>query len=178
LNQPKVSLCPFLQRVVSADVKLNMPKTIKLPRPVKPISVITKSEKEQRAEELRSNPTSTEKLLYARLEQENIPFEFQQVLHGYIPDFLFRKEKKIVELDGKHHKKVKKQRKHDQHRDYVLKQYGYKTLRIAAWRTFRDMAGVIEQIKIFLGLNRKIKRVESVNTDDTRTDWWFLTEGI
>jgi very-short-patch-repair endonuclease len=56
--------------------------------------------------EMRKNPTPAEKKLRELLK--SCPelakrFEFQAMLNGYIPDFLFRSAKLIIEADGWHH---------------------------------------------------------------------------
>ena len=73
-------------------------------------------------------------------------FDFQSVQSGYIADFYFPKQKKIVELDGKKYHDLKK----DQRRDTYLRKKGVKTIRIQSRRVFTDIRRVLAQIDNFL----------------------------
>lgn len=98
------------------------------------------------AQNLRDNPTASEKLLYSELLVRGIVVEFQPVMLGYIPDFYFPLHKKIVELDGKYH-----DGKRDAVRDAAFLKSGIRTLRIKSRKMFSDAEGVIRQIQSFLG---------------------------
>lgn len=111
------------------------------------------AKKEKFAEHLKANATASELKLCKMLEREGIDFVFQQVLYGYIVDFYFKKQKKIVELDGKQfHSKEK-----DAIRDANLAGYGLRTLRIRSHRVFAEPGYVVEEIKHFL-FGKRIKK--------------------
>jgi very-short-patch-repair endonuclease len=109
--------------------------------------VYSKKEKEEFAKQLRENPSLPEALLCLELDKYKIPYEFQKVIFGFIPDYWFPKYKKIVEVDGKHHLK---QRKYDNWRDNIFKKNGIDTLRIPASVVLRDPFLAVNAISKFL----------------------------
>jgi len=66
----------------------------------------TKQIKELQRKQLRANPTPAEIALGKILKSHELTkgkYEFQPIIHGYIPDFLYRMAKIIIEADGAHH---------------------------------------------------------------------------
>ncbi len=112
-------------------------------RPKRPPIDTTK--KQQLADRMRANPTKSEKIVRDELTKAGYIFEFQYVLHGYIPDFYFPNERKIVELDGKCHKKA-----YDDRRDGHFNQQGIKTHRIPSRWVFTNLPKVLSSIARFI----------------------------
>jgi very-short-patch-repair endonuclease len=185
-----------------------MPKIVKIPHPkkVQPI-VETKAElkqkmqkvseqkykdKKQFAENLANNPTASEVLMCGLLDRLNIRYQFQKVVGGYIPDFVLE-GKKILELDGKYHKK---QQAYDSHRDKVLRKMGYKVLRITSGRMFWDADRVTDLVTSYAFGKRKsdiskptrnkknhkqykeLRRELENQTDELTESFLFYTEGL
>ncbi len=103
--------------------------------------------KELFAEKLRVAPTRSEEILRNALITRGYEFDFQKIVYGYIPDFHFGPQKKILELDGKCHAS---QREYDKLRESHLRGYGYKILRIKSSRIFTDFDKVLLQIDQFI----------------------------
>lgn len=78
------------------------------------------------ADEMRINPTYSEKQFSERLKSEKIKFKSQVVLGYYIVDFIIG-EKCVVEIDGYSHKNRKK---YDLRRTLFLEKMGYHVIRI------------------------------------------------
>lgn len=106
----------------------------------------TLKELKQFATQLKANATKSEMKLHRYLTKNNIKFKFQHVIAPFIVDFYFTKGKKIIELDSPmFHNKIK-----DASRDLYLNNKGYKVHRIMAYRMFKDMKKVKEEIANFL----------------------------
>lgn len=73
----------------------------------------------------------------------------QHIIGDYIVDFLFRKSKVIVELDGGYHF-TEEQQKEDAIRSEWLKAQGYKVIRFTNERVLCDIGNVISELKEFL----------------------------
>jgi len=87
-----------------------------------------------RASELRSNSTESEKKFKIYLKLLGIKYAFQYPIYPeksfFIVDFFLPKERLIIEIDGGYHKDRKQEAK-DKLRDKVLlEQCGFKTIRI------------------------------------------------
>src|SRR5258708_9787762 len=83
----------------------------------------------KRARALRSNPTSTEKLLWSRLRQRKLgglKFRRQTPMGPYVLDFLCLRYRLIVEADGPFHDPER-----DAVRDAWLKAKGFRVLRFS-----------------------------------------------
>ncbi|MDO4958737.1 MAG: endonuclease domain-containing protein [Prevotellaceae bacterium] len=73
----------------------------------------------------------------------------QHVIGDYIVDFLFRKSKVIVEIDGGYHF-TDEQQKADRIRQEWLEYQGYKVLRFTNEQILSDTDNVIKEMKTFL----------------------------
>lgn len=139
------------------------------------------------AEQLRNNPTTSEILFCQLLDSLKIRYEFQPVVCGYIPDFLFPNHgRRILEVDGSSHKGRKA---YDQRRDEILRKHGHKVLRVRANRIFWDTDLLIHEIKAFLhdqGIRRKTRkklrgkmgRYQPLPPDETYEAFLFTTDGL
>jgi len=87
-------------------------------------------EKERFADRLREQMTQSEvtiwKALKLRQWEVGAQFEAQQVICGYIPDFVERDSMLIIEIDGKIHEKL---RRKDAIRTANLRSEGYSVIR-------------------------------------------------
>ena len=102
------------------------------------------------ARSLRRSPTQAERKLWGALRKRTLHgFRFQrQVEIGpYIVDFLCRKEKLIIEVDGATHGDSRAIR-YDQRRDAFLETKGYRIFRVFNDDVFRNMDGVLEGLML------------------------------
>jgi BirA family biotin operon repressor/biotin-[acetyl-CoA-carboxylase] ligase len=96
-----------------------------------------------RARDLRSNGTRHEALLWTRLRNSGCGHKFsRQISIGpWIADFVCRRHRLIVELDGALHDVAR-----DARRDADLLVRGYRVIRIPNWALDEDVDGVVRQI--------------------------------
>ena len=83
----------------------------------------------QRARKMRNNPTDAERILWYRLRKRRLnryPFLRQRIIDGMIVDFLCRKTKLVIEVDGGQHDQRKQS---DTTRTERLNRAGYQVLR-------------------------------------------------
>jgi len=107
-----------------------------------------------RAKSLRRAMTDEEVLLWAELKsfrQAGFAFRKQAPVGPFIADFLCRKAKLIVEVDGRHHD-LPAQIESDRDRDQCMAENGYRVMRIAAREVWQDMDGVVRGIEAALGI--------------------------
>ena len=77
----------------------------------------------------------------------------QHIIGDYIVDFLFRKSKLIVEIDGGYHQTIEQQ-EDDAIRTQQLVQKGFRVVRFTNEQILMDTENVINQLKV--SLNREI----------------------
>ena len=102
-----------------------------------------------RAEVLRNNMTETEKILWGRLNNNQISgfkFRRQHPINKFIADFYCHKAKLVIELDGKIHGQ-KEIAEHDAGREYVIKGFGLEILRFKNEEILNDLENVISKIQ-------------------------------
>ncbi len=100
-----------------------------------------------RAQELRSNMTTTELKLWAELkgrQLEGVKFRRQHPISPYIVDFYAPQLKLVVEVDGDTHDE---QKEYDARRTDYLKRKGYDVLRFTNEEIHQDLEGVLEIIR-------------------------------
>ena len=105
-----------------------------------------------RARQLRGNTTDPEGLLWWALRefrQSGAAFRRQVPIGPYVVDFLCRKAKLVVELDGEQHAKPA-QKTHDETRDHWLKAQGYTVIRFWNGDVFNSLNSVLDSIEIQL----------------------------
>lgn len=91
-----------------------------------------------RANEMRANPTESERRVHKMLIKHKVPHQSQVPIlindrTGYIVDFLLPKQR-IIEVDGSYHND-KEQIVKDKHRDRELVEKGYHIIRITNEQT-------------------------------------------
>jgi very-short-patch-repair endonuclease len=104
------------------------------------------TEIDQRAKELRRNPTPAEALLWARLRRHQLngyKFRRQHPLSRFIADFCCPACRLIVELDGPIHLRQVQQ---DEERTRQFEAFGYRVIRFANERVEHDMENVLKEI--------------------------------
>ena len=101
---------------------------------------------EAHAARMRSAPTSTEQLLWRRINRMQLGVEFrrQVCLGRFIVDFLAPAHRLIVEGDGSYHAG---RRRADERRDGALRRMGYRVLRLEAALVLGDIAQAVEQVR-------------------------------
>lgn len=82
------------------------------------------------ADYLRENQTTSERMMARVLFYLGCDVEPQQILCGYIVDFLDRGNKVVIEVDGSSH--IGKEAE-DAERDAVMRAEGYRVIRVGAW---------------------------------------------
>jgi leucyl-tRNA synthetase len=109
---------------------------------------------------LRKNQTDAEELLWSRIRKRQLNgkkfLRQYAILYGsylgsslfYIVDFYCFETKLVIEVDGKIHDAQKEE---DKKRDEKINSLGIKVLRIKNEEVFRDLDGVLEKIKSYLG---------------------------
>lgn len=110
--------------------------------PVKHISIKNKAEF---AEHLRRNMTPAEKRLWFDLKPRG--FLPQQIIRGYIPDFVHSQKKLIIEVDGSVHDYLKDR---DAQKDDRLSASGYKVLRFTNRQVFFEGKSVLAKVDAML----------------------------
>ena len=122
-----------------------MPPSSRRPRHV----VTRRRELEAKAHHLRHHPTVSEQRLWSALRGSRLglPFRRQVPISRYIADFVCRKARLVVEVDGGVHL----QRAHlDAQRDSILQRAGYRVLRIPAALVTSNLEAAVERIRAAL----------------------------
>jgi very-short-patch-repair endonuclease len=99
---------------------------------------------QQRAKEMRRNPTEPEKRLWRNLSNgqlDGLKFRRQEVIGPYIADFMCPSRALIIEVDGDTHDEAK-----DRLRDDVLAQFGFLVLRVTNHDVMTNAEGVLTMI--------------------------------
>ncbi|MCJ7623256.1 MAG: DUF559 domain-containing protein, partial [Anaerolineaceae bacterium] len=101
------------------------------------------SEKNQKAKEMRNNPTPAEKILWEYLNNNQIQglhFRRQQIIDGFIVDFYCHKIGLVIEVDGGIHEK---QKDHDLERESILTSRGLHLVRFINIEVMNNIQEVI-----------------------------------
>jgi very-short-patch-repair endonuclease len=103
------------------------------------------------ARRMRSEPTSSERLLWAELSggKLGVCFRRQVVVDTNIVDFLAPARKLVVEVDGGYHGTPERQRA-DARRDRRLERAGYRVLRLPAALVIGNVARAVSLIRAAL----------------------------
>ncbi len=103
----------------------------------------------QKAESLRQNMTQAEKLLWNRLNKNQLGYRFktQHPIDIFIVDFYCHKFGLVVEVDGEIHFS---QQEYDAGRTADLEKYGLKVIRFTNNEITNDIEKVVSKIKDYL----------------------------
>lgn len=104
--------------------------------------------REQRAIELRNEPTPSEAKLKAALDKTELSFVHERVVATLIVDFFCPERKTVIEVDGSIHLDPKKRAK-DAKRDEILRFWGYKVLHVDSRDVHHDLERTVERIVEF-----------------------------
>ena len=106
---------------------------------------------QDKAREMRRNPTEAESALWNFLsgDKMGVHFRRQHPVFGYIPDFVCLKERLIIEIDGGYHL-AEEQQEMDLERTEYLNQMGYVVLRFTNESVLNDIDTVLEEIDTVL----------------------------
>ena len=110
------------------------------------------TERVARARELRANATRAEDLLWARLRDRrlnDLKFTQQMPVGPWVPDFVCRQHKVIVEIDGATHG-TPEEIARDAARTADLEARGYRIYRVDNRDVYRNMIGVLDGILDFI----------------------------
>ncbi|MEO8148633.1 MAG: DUF559 domain-containing protein [Bacteroidia bacterium] len=99
-----------------------------------------------KAQRLRENMTSAERLLWEELKENRLKYRFkpQHPLDIFIADFYCHALKLVIEVDGSVHYK---QASYDEGRSEELKHNGIKVIRFTNEEVSQSISAVIEKIK-------------------------------
>lgn len=97
----------------------------------------------------RKKPTEAEALLWPELKKLGFTIRRQGVVASYIPDFVCRRARLAIELDGGYHNTAY-QRSRDDVRDITLGRYKYFVLRFTNEHVLNHMPEVLDTIKKIL----------------------------
>ena len=108
------------------------------------LSANTLDELQNRARQMRNNPTEPEKRLWRHLSNgqlDGFKFRRQQVVGRFIADFVCPSAKLIVEVDGDTHEEAS-----DRARDEALAALGYRVVRVSNHEVMTNIEGVVWSI--------------------------------
>ena len=102
------------------------------------------------AKEFRHNQTKAEDKLWQAVRRNNTGYKIkrQQVVDGYIADFICIEKRVIIEVDGGIHLDSEN-RKRDQERSRILETQGYDIIRFTNEEVIEEIDTVLKKIKIF-----------------------------
>jgi len=109
-----------------------------------------------RAKNLRQTLTRAETLLWRYLKAHHVDesgFRRQVPMHNYIADFVCHSARLVVELDGESHDFESRQRR-DEKRDAWFAAQGYVVLRFTNEDVLKNLAGVVEAIRVAASARR------------------------
>ena len=111
---------------------------------------------EEKAKEMRKNPTEAESAFWHLVSGKAIDAKFrrQHVIDNYIVDFVCLEGKLIVEIDGKYHN-CEEQKIDDSQRTEILKNYGFTILRLTNEEVLADIEQVKLKLQLALWLSKK-----------------------
>jgi very-short-patch-repair endonuclease len=103
----------------------------------------------------RKNMTEAESVFWSLVKSSSLGQRClrQHIIGDYIVDFLFRKSKVVVEIDGGYHF-TEEQQKDDEIRTDWLESQGYKVVRFTNEQVLCDTDSIINELKV--SLNREI----------------------
>jgi len=101
------------------------------------------------AKELRKNETEAEKMLWSKLNKNQIiglQFRRQHPINIFIADFYCPKIKLVIEVDGSIHE-IFEYEEHDIGRSEMLNDFGITVIRFTNEKILNDLDGTIKQIE-------------------------------
>ena len=101
----------------------------------------------------KEKPSYPEQWLMKVIENENLNKNYirEYKFHTFSLDFVWLSDKKVIEMDGRFHKISEYQKDCDRRKDNLLKEEGWKELRIDWEYCCNNTQEIIKQIKEFIG---------------------------
>ena len=101
----------------------------------------------------KEKPSYPEQWLIDVIKNENLNNNYirEYKFHTFSLDFVWLQDKKVIEMDGRFHKISEYQKDCDQRKDKLLKEEGWKELRIDWEYCMKNTQEVLKQIKQFIG---------------------------
>jgi len=103
------------------------------------------------AKKLRNNPTPQEKIMWQLLRKKNfngLKFSRQYPIGKYIVDFVCRRKKLVIELDGGQHNQIE-HIIYDNERTKYIESKGFKIVRFWNNEIDTNLEGVYQKLKEF-----------------------------
>lgn len=109
----------------------------------------SKPEKRIYADDMRHNPTHSEKILWEelRLRKLGVKFRRQCIVTGWIVDFYCPELKLIIEVDGGYHES---KTGHDAYRDAKMKGLGLNIIRIKNEEVLGNLQTVLDNLRGYI----------------------------
>ena len=104
------------------------------------------------AKQLRKDETESEKILWARLNRNQIKglqFRRQHPINAFIVDFYCAKIKLVIEIDGSIHD-IPEYHLHDVGRSAMLEDFGFTVIRFTNEQIMNEIDYTVEQIEIIV----------------------------
>jgi very-short-patch-repair endonuclease len=101
------------------------------------------------AKELRKDETKAEKILWSRLNRNQIlglQFRRQHPINIFIADFYCAKIKLVIEIDGSIHD-ITEYQEHDRGRSEILNDFGITVIRFTNEQIIEEIDSTVEQIE-------------------------------
>ena len=133
---------------------------VKTPSVLKSANPALYKKLEDKAKEMRANPTSAEKLLWERLRNKQLGVKFRQqhIINKFIVDFCSIEAALIIEVDGEIHNR---QIEADANRTKILEKEGYAVIRFTNKDVLNDIDSVLDKVKDYLKKSPSISRSKS-----------------
>ncbi len=108
----------------------------------------------KKAKELRKMETPSEKLLWTRLQKNQVlglHFRRQHPISTFITDFYCPKINLVIEIDGEIHD-IPEYKIHDIGRSEILNDFGIKVIRFTNEQIFNDIESVIKNLETYINI--------------------------
>ncbi|MBT3413449.1 MAG: DUF559 domain-containing protein [Candidatus Jacksonbacteria bacterium] len=109
--------------------------------------IFNKKDQTARRQQLRTNSTKSEKLLWSKIRSKKLGYKFrrQYGIGNYIVDFFCPKLKLAVEIDGITHEDPA-QHQRDENKDNYLKSCNIHVIRFSSSDIFNNLDAIIESL--------------------------------
>lgn len=101
------------------------------------------------AKELRKNETETEKILWTKLNKNQmmgLQFRRQHPINMFVADFYCAKIKLVIEIDGSIHE-ISEYQEHDLGRSEILNDFGITVIRFSNEQIIEDIESALKKIE-------------------------------
>lgn len=105
-----------------------------------------------RARRLRADMKPPERSLWCELRKLDAHIRRQAPIGPYVTDFACPAKKLVIEVDGEVHERLPDVALRDHERAECLRAQGYRVARFTNRQVHADLYGVVEAVKVLLGL--------------------------